>query len=162
MPKVAMLTPDPDDENGDVEDNVDPIDDEEVEEAPAVPRSLEDLDPETVLWEDGPTAGQILEWKKQYKGVFITNVTFDRHIVWRTLKRSEYRSLVKRVEQELAAGNSQTEVNMNNEELTCEICSLLPKLKAGDFEDDLAGLPSILHQQIMESSGFQTIDVREL
>lgn len=124
---------------------------------------IADLPPDTVLWDDGPTAGQVLEWKNKHKNVFITNVTYEKHIVWRTLLRSEYKQLVREIESVLADGKmTQSEANMYNEELTCTICCLFPKYNLSDLETEDAGVPSIVSQQIMESSGFATIDVRQL
>ena len=127
------------------------------------PVDIESLPPDTELWENGPTAGQVVAWKAEYGDVFITNVTYDKHVVWRTLRRPEYKQLVRQIEQLLTSEKmTQTEANMYNEELTCTICTLFPKYAMADFDKEMAGLPSILSQQIMESSGFATIDVRQL
>lgn len=123
---------------------------------------MEDLDPEMIIWEGGPTVGQVLKWKEEYEDVYITNVTFDKHVIWRPINRREYAVVVKKIETALANGMGQTEANMYNEELIVELCALMPKYSVKDFEKDLAGLPSILSQQILESSGFTTIDVRKL
>lgn len=147
----------------DVEPEALEIEDLEEYDNEEAPVDIESLPPETVLWDDGPTAGQIVAWKAEYGDVFITNVTYDKHIVWRTLRRPEYKQLVRQIEQLLTSEKmTQTEANMYNEELTCSICTLFPKYSMADFEKEMAGLPSILSQQIMESSGFTTIDVRQL
>lgn len=143
----------------DDDDNDDKVDDEELGQSV----QIEDLPPDTTIWEGGPTVAQILEWKEEYGDVYITNVTYEKHVVWRTLRRPEYKQLVRQIEQLLVDGRmTQTEANMYNEELTCTICTLYPKYSMPDFENELAGLPSILSQQIMETSGFSTVDVRQL
>lgn len=133
---------------------------QEIEEALGI--QVENLPPDEILWEGGPTAGQVVAWKNQYENVYITNVTFDKHIVWRALNRDEYKSIVRQIEGAVNGGMGTTEATMLNEELTCVTCFLLPHYKLEDFGRELAGLPSILAQQINESSGFATIDVRQL
>lgn len=155
---VVELPPEVVEDQSDISDDTE--DDFEYDEAPI---DIADLPADTILWDGGPTAGQVVEWKTKYDGVFITNVTYDKHIVWRTLLRSEYKQLVRQIESVLADGKmTQTEANMYNEELTCTICCLFPKYSLNDFDSEMAGIPSIVSQQIMESSGFTTIDVRQL
>jgi hypothetical protein len=158
------------------EDEIEPIKIEEtmtetpVEEVPDIDFdddedaiTIESLPPDSLLWENGPTAGEVVEWKKQYGEVYITNVTLEKHVVWRTLKRSEYKHIVRHIEDTLTEGKiSQTEANMMSEELTCQVCILFPHYGIKDFDGELAGLPSILSQQINEASGFSTIAVRQL
>lgn len=142
---------------------LDPFDDGPSEEEENVSISIESLDPAEILWDGGPTAGDVVNWKKQYGDVYITNVTLDKHVVWRTLKRSEYKAIVRQIEEPLSEGKlSQTEANMLSEELTCQVCILFPKYTTKDFDGEMAGLPSILSQQINEASGFSTIAVRQL
>jgi len=125
--------------------------------------NVEDLDPDLQIWEDGPTAKDIVDWKKKYGDVYVTSVTFDKHVVWRTLNRNEYKMIVRQIEQVISSGKmTQTEANMLNEELVCQFCTLFPQFSGEDFSKELAGLPSILAQQILESSGFTTVDVRQL
>ena len=124
--------------------------------------NMEDLDPDLIIWDGGPTVRDVLQWKEEYGDVYITNVTFDKHVIWRPIFRREYAAIVKKIEKALEGGMGQTEANMYNEELIVELCTLMPKYSLKDFESELAGLPSILSQQILESSRFATIDVRKL
>lgn len=124
---------------------------------------VEDMDPKAPLWEDGPTAGQTVEWKRHFGEVFVSSFDLDKHYMWRTLNRNEYKQIVRQVEKLVSSGQmSQVDANMYNEEIITEVCLLHPKLTRQDFNSNLAGLPSIISQQVLESSGFNTIDVRKL
>lgn len=137
--------------------------DEMIEDEAPTPILPEDLDPDTPLFEGGPTAGQIVEWKKQYKNVFVTEISYDEYIIWRNIYRGEYRQIVNEISQLVQEGRySDTEINMRNEELICQIGVLYPKLTPEDFDTQLAGMPLIISQQILESSGFRPIDLRGL
>lgn len=142
----------------DEESPLEDLDEYDEDEDDSRPILAEDLPPETQIWVDGPTAGQVVEWKKQHGGVYVTSITFDKHVAWRTLKRKEYANVIRHIEKVIAGGMSQVEANLLNEELVCQICCLAPKFE--DFAEELAGLPSILSQQILESSGFTSWDIR--
>lgn len=143
----------------------------EQEEAQEVPddtvsdssMAVEDLDPDEPLWVNGPLASQAVAWKEKYGDVYVTSVTSDYHVAWRTINRSEFKSVVKQIEQLVSGGTvSQAEAEMVNEELVSQICSLFPVFTQKDFAGNLAGLPSILSQQILSASGFTSIDVIQL
>lgn len=144
----------------DTEEGID--EEDEIEDTSSI-INVEDLDPELEIWTGGPKAKDIVEWKKKYGDVYVTSVTFDKHVVWKTLNRQEYKMIVRQIEQVVSSGKmSQTEANMLNEELVCQFCTLYPQFSNEDFSREMAGLPSILAQQILESSGFTTVDVRQL
>lgn len=123
---------------------------------------LNELDPDLEIWEGGPTVGQAIEWKEEFGDVYITNLTFTKHVMWRTLLRHEYAELTKKIETAIDNGLGQIEASMLNEELVVELCSLAPKFTSKSLQKELAGLPSIISQQILESSGFVSIDVRKI
>lgn len=105
------------------------------------------------------------QWKEQYgaDSIYVTSLTPTQHMVWRTLTRFEYRRLVKNMEQAVAGGTmSQAEANMNNEEQIVEICSLFPKYSRQELAGELAGIPSIISQEVMEASAFVSLEVRQL
>lgn len=121
--------------------------------------------PDEELWSNGPTMAQIEEWKQQYGegNIYVTSLTPDDHVVWRTLTRFEYRRLVKSMEQSIASGQvSQAEANMNNEEAITELCVLFPGYSRQTSAGVLAGLPSVISQEVMEASGFNALEVRQL
>jgi len=137
------------------------LDDEFVEDVG--PQSVEDLDDAEEIWDNGPTAGMIKAWKALHGDVYVTSLTFDKHVVWRTLARSEYKQLVKKMEQLVQAGQLSTaEANLWNEEAITEICLLFPDYTKVSMAEDMAGIPSLLSQEILEASGFVALEVRQL
>ncbi len=105
------------------------------------------IDPDdTPLFEGGPGISQIDLWKKQYtkEKIFHTQI-LDKHFVFRTLNRFEYKQIV-------AIENIDA---LYREEIICQTCVLWPynyNFKKMAAED--SGYPSTLAQIIMENSGF--------
>ena len=105
------------------------------------------VDPnDTPIFEDGPGVSQVEIWKKQFtkEKIFHTQI-LEKHFVFRTLNRYEYKQIV-------AIENIDA---LYREEIICKTCVLWPynydfKRMAG--ED--SGYPSTLAQIIMENSGF--------
>ena len=105
------------------------------------------IDPnDTPIFEDGPGVSQVEIWKKQFtkEKIFHTQI-LEKHFVFRTLNRYEYKQIV-------AIENIDA---LYREEIICKTCVLWPynydfKRMAG--ED--SGYPSTLAQIIMENSGF--------
>lgn len=127
------------------------------------PTSVEDLPDEEQVWPDGPTAGQIKLWKKEYGEVYVTSISFDKHIAWRPLNRLEYKHLVKKMEQLVQSGQlSSAEANLWNEEAIAELCILFPQYDGSSMTKDMAGLPSLIAQEVLEASGFVALEVRQL
>lgn len=130
---------------------------------PAQATSVEQLAEDVPIFEHGPTAGQIVEWKKQHGEVYVTSISFDKHIVWRILSRLEYKQLVKKMESLMQAGQISTaEANMWNEEAIAELCILYPAYNKNALTADMAGLPSLISQEVLEASGFVALEVRQL
>ena len=105
------------------------------------------VDPnDTPIFEGGPGISQVEIWKKQFtkEKIFHTQI-LEKHFVFRTLNRYEYKQIV-------AIENIDA---LYREEIICKTCVLWPynydfKRMAG--ED--SGYPSTLAQIIMENSGF--------
>ena len=124
---------------------------------------VEDLPDDEEIWPDGPTAGHIKMWKKDFGEVYVTSLSFDKHIVWRTLSRYEYKQLVKKMEQLVQAGQlTSAEANMWNEEAIAEMCILYPGFEKQDINREMAGMPSLIAQEVLEASGFVALEVRQL
>jgi hypothetical protein len=137
--------------------------DEIIEEDEEGPQSVEDLDDAEEIWENGPTAGMIKAWKAAHGDVYVTSLTYEKHVVWRTLARNEYKQLVKKMEQLVQAGQLSTaEANLWNEEAITEICILFPDYSKVSLSEEMAGIPSLLSQEILEASGFVALEVRQL
>lgn len=136
---------------------------DEIEEDFNEGTSVEDLDDDEQIWDGGPTAGQIKQWKALHGDVYVTSITFEKHIVWRTLTRNEYKQLVKKMEQLVQAGQLSTaEANLWNEEAITEVCILFPSYDKVSLSSEMAGLPSLLSQEVLEASGFVALEVRQL
>lgn len=126
-------------------------------------RSIEDLDDSEEIWEGGPTAGLIKDWKEQYGEVYVTSISYDKHIVWRVLNRIEYKQIVKKMEQLVQGGQlTSAEANMWNEEAITELCVLYPKYDKKSASVVMAGMPSLIAQEVLEASGFVALEVRQL
>lgn len=103
-----------------------------------------------LIFEDGPTAAKLEEWKTTYKNkVYSLNLTRKDVFIWRPLTRKEFKEL-----------NALDVSPLEKEESLCEICVLWPEnYTFTEIEDGLAGAPSILAEHIMETSGFNTTSV---
>lgn len=125
--------------------------------------TVEDLPDEELIWPGGPTAGQIKMWKKEYGDVYVTSITYDKHFAWRTLNRLEYKNLMKKMSQLVQAGQlTEAEASLWNEEAIAEICILYPAFDKQSLVSEMAGLPSLIAQEVLEASGFQALEVRQL
>lgn len=134
-----------------------------IEEEKEEINRVEDLPDEEEIWQDGPTAGMIKRWKEQFGEVYVTSITFDKHIAWRTLTRLEYKNVVKKMEQLIQAGQlSSAEANMWNEEAISELCILFPQYEKSEMNGMMAGVPSLISQEVLEASGFVALEVRQL
>lgn len=126
-------------------------------------KDIEDVPDEEPIWENGPKAGMVKQWKNEYGDIYITSITYDKHVVWRTLNRAEYKQIVKKMEQLVQAGQLTTaEANLWNEETIAELCMLYPKFDKNNATGFMAGLPSLIAQEVLEASGFVALEVRQL
>ena len=126
-------------------------------------KDIEDVPDDEPIWDGGPTAGIVKEWKRQYGDIYVTSVTYDKHVVWRVLNRAEYKQIVKKMEQLVQAGQLSTaEANLWNEETIAELCMLFPKYDKTNAVGMMAGLPSLIAQEVLEASGFVALEVRQL
>lgn len=153
----------------DVDEPVDAPDPEvEISEEEALaevePVNLDDLEDDEALWEDGPTVAQLKAWRDEYEEVYVSIITLpNNNVIWRPLTRQEYRDHVRLMastteEMEL----DDIEANMLSEELIAEKCILFPEFDRKAAKGGLAGVPTLIAQQVMEASGFTSIDVRRL
>jgi len=125
------------------------------------PASVEELDSNEELWDGGPTAGQIVKWKEEFGEVYVTSITYDKHIVWRPLNRVEYKVHVAQIEALAEEGRmSPAEANLFSEEAIADKCILFGYDEA--TRDSLAGIPSLIAQEVMEASGFNAMEIRQL
>lgn len=101
---------------------------------------------EQEVYPGGPTYNELEKWKSMYNGeVYLTEFDEDTAFVWRPLKRKEYKDIAK----------LQNADNFYREERICEKAILYP----ADYgfmhmSNGKAGIPSLLHELILEKSGF--------
>jgi hypothetical protein len=105
----------------------------------------------------------VKKWKEHFGEVYVTSISYDKHIAWRVLTRLEYKNIVKKMEQLIQAGQlSSAEANMWNEEAIAELCILFPEYQRIDMNGVMAGVPSLIAQEVLEASGFVALEVRQL
>lgn len=169
MAKSASTLPGTDpklEDEAQVEEEVLPVEEEEDGTGEVVAEDAEEYDsrkmpPDEEVWPDGPNFAQINEWKDTYGDVFVTALTPDKFVVWRTLTRPEYRALTKSMETALSQGATQSDANLNNEEAIAELCILFPKYDRRNPKA-MAGEASTIAMQVMEASAFSAVEVRQL
>lgn len=133
----------------------DPAYDENIE--------LEDVPDDEPLWQGGPKAEQVKAWKSEFGEIFVTSISYDKHVIWRPLNRLEYKQIVKKMEQMVQDGEmTSAEANMWNEEVIAATCMLYPDAGVNEVGNMMAGLASLISQEVLEASGFVALEVRQL
>ncbi len=119
-----------------------PQQEQEVDNTDAIAAVLAALDGE----EGSPTEYELEEWKDMYGVFYISSIGDDDDLyIWRTLKRLEYKQLIKS-----GVANDQ----MRYEEAVLTRCSLWPKLSLEAMARLNAGVIETLSKQILYKSGF--------
>lgn len=154
----AVTPPDfdesPDEEEKSIYDKYDGIDMDSYSESP-LPKINQEVreekypeieNAEDFLFEGGPLISEVESWKKQYDSVYIVDdLPGDLIFIYRTLNRFEYKSI-------MAQPNTDP---LMREEMLCQICVLFPyEFSYGQMANMDAGVPSILAEHIMQTSGF--------
>lgn len=88
------------------------------------------------------------EFQEEYRNVFIKQIDNDVFI-YRSLGRSEYKRLL--MEEDIDPYTKQ--------DIICEVCTLWPK--DFDFSSCNAGLPSVLHKEIITNSYLDSLESRQ-
>lgn len=94
----------------------------------------------------GPTLEDVEKWKSIYdEEVFITDFGSQDIYVWRPLKRSEYRNIIK----------EESRSTSSREETIVQAVLLWPtNINVQIRNDGKAGIPTVLSEMILENSGF--------
>ena len=94
---------------------------------------------------------QLEAWKKEYKKLFKTTLTDGTILIWRRLKRSEYKDLMKEFNE-----LTEQEVRIwNREEAICKACILYPnKEEVNAILESQAGVATVISDDIFANSGF--------
>lgn len=105
-------------------------------------KEVEEMDTEEI------TVQKIIDkFKKQYKRIYETNVAGER-IIWRPIKRSEYREIMAYEDKEL----SDREMVYVREEMMAKKVILYPKTE--DIIEEFAGVAEVIADECMYYSGF--------
>lgn len=125
--------------------------------------AIEDMPDDADLWVGGPKILDVKNWKLQFDNVYVTSITYDKHVVWRTMNRAEYKAHIRNMEKLMESGQlSQAAAGLYNEEAISELCILYPQYDRKDSGGEMAGVPSLIAQEVMEASGFTALEVRQL
>lgn len=123
----------------------------EEEKVPTVnlAEEIDEEDPnlaEQEIFPGGPTHNELEKWKAQFNGeVYLTEFDDENIFVWRPIKRKEYKDIAK----------IQNADNFYKEERICEKSVLFPdKYSFMHMSVGKAGIPTLLHELILEKSGF--------
>jgi hypothetical protein len=105
-------------------------------------KEVEEMDTEEI------TVQKIIDkFKKQYKRIYETDVAGER-IIWRPIKRSEYREIMAYEDKEL----SDREMVYIREEMMAKKVILYPKTE--DIIEEFAGVAEVIADECMYYSGF--------
>ena len=101
----------------------------------------------------------IEEIKKKYKKVWKTTLIDGTEIIWRRLNRKEYKTIMKDYEYIQDRG----ERLMEREDAVCRAAVVYPCTSVlEDIIDSMAGVTSVLSDDIYEKSGFRVDAPEEL
>jgi hypothetical protein len=142
-------------EHGELAESYEP----EVEPEPELPKADDDEQ-----WPEGPTVGEVKRWKDIYTKIYVTTFPGDVKVAWRALRRDEYKQVMREMEALAQRPDvAPSEASFINEERIAEMAILFPEYVAGKNEENqLAGIVSLISQQVMEASGFVSTDIEEL
>lgn len=113
---------------------------------PQRPNPINEFDQQ--LFPGGPMISEVESWKKQHGDIWVVDDLPDNKIpvyIYRNITRYEYKAI-------MATPNTDP---LMREEMICEQCVLFPyEYGYGVMSNNNAGVPTILAQHIMETSGF--------
>ena len=98
-----------------------------------------------------PNIEDLKHWKEEYKKLFKTTLTDGTVLIWRRLKRSEYRQFMREYE----SINARDERVWEREEAVCKACILFPSAdEVSMMLEEQAGIATLLSDDIFANSGF--------
>lgn len=96
----------------------------------------------------------IEKWKQEHKRIFKNDIDGET-IIWRRLKRGEYKNILKEVEED---NNSQ--ILTKQEKMV--VAAMLYPFNAEELIEENAGLATVLSEEILARSGFAISYTEEL
>jgi hypothetical protein len=119
---------------------------EEIEEQPQEENSLGLIIAALDGVEDAPDEFELEGWKEQYGNFYVSTIHVDDNLyIWRTLKRGEYKQIIK-------SGAATDKISYD--ETVVRRCVLWPKFTAVKTQAVDAGVIETLSKQILFQSGF--------
>lgn len=111
---------------------------------------------EVVLNEEGEIdlTTYIEKWKKEYKRIFKNEIDGET-IIWRRLKRGEYRNILKESEED-----EDNKILIKQEKMVAT--AILYPFNAEQLIEENAGLATVLSEEILARSGFAISYTEEL
>lgn len=95
--------------------------------------------------EDRPSEEQLEDWKRLYGDIFLVSLSERENFVFRALKRSEWRTIFKRIEKLSEQKKAEYIVSQG---------VLFPKLTDNNMSAVTAGAPETIRNLILEASNF--------
>jgi hypothetical protein len=87
----------------------------------------------------------IPQWKAQYGKLFKNSIDEDEFVIWRLIKRKEYKALL----------NADEEVEILAKQEAISKIAILYPANAEELIDSRAGLATVLSEEILKYSGFE-------
>lgn len=87
----------------------------------------------------------IPQWKAQYGKIFKNEIDDDAYVIWRPIKRKEYKELL----------NADEEVEILAKQEAISKMAILYPANADDLIASRAGLATVLSEEILKYSGFE-------
>lgn len=109
---------------------------------------------ETTIVNPESLQGMIQSWKKQFGRIY-KNVIDDEEIIWRPIRRGEYRELLN------ISADETEDAFFVRQEKTCTMAVLYPK-NIAELIEQKAGLASVLSEEILAKSGFDISETEAL
>jgi hypothetical protein len=129
-------------ENTEVETKIEKV----IPEAPAKLPILKDKKAPVATPVTAENLEQLIpEWKALYGKVFKNTVDDDEFVIWRPIKRKEYKQLLD--------ADEEVEI-LAKQEAIAKMAILYPA-NASDLIDSRAGLATVLSEEILKYSGFE-------
>nr|DAU23773.1 MAG TPA: hypothetical protein [Caudoviricetes sp.] len=112
--------------------------------------------PEVLVNEEGELdlTEYIEKWKQEYKRIFKNDIDGET-IIWRRLKRGEYKNILKETEED-----DDSKILTKQEKMV--VAAMLYPFNAEELIEENAGLATVLSEEILARSGFAISYTEEL
>lgn len=112
--------------------------------------------PEVSVNEEGELdlTEHIEKWKQEHKRIFKNDIDGET-IIWRRLKRGEYKNILKEVEED-----NDSQILTKQEKMV--VAAMLYPFNAEELIEENAGLATVLSEEILARSGFAISYTEEL